>query len=161
MMNSPVILAFLQNQYFNQPERVAKLYAEHGTTPEGRAKLNAMLLFLKSLTGRRLKSAFGEELCNKIIWEEASKDVGSVASHCPDPDPQHIKQCIEHFSPDIVLAFGKVAQSGVSSACGDMIINFRYFEGPHPAARHATVISDLKAMADDVKSRIEAAKVLR
>lgn len=155
------ILAFLQNQYFKQPERIARIYAKHGTTPEDRASLNGSFLFMGSLTGRRLKSAFGEELCDDIIWEEASKDVGSVASHCPPADPEHIKDCIQYFKPNIVLAFGNVAKDGVTCSLFLAPSSFDYIEGSHPAARHATVISELKAMANDVKSRIDAAKVLR
>jgi len=84
------VVAFLQNQWFKNPAKIAEIYARHDT-PEGRVKLNARFLFYRSLTGKRLLDAFGRYVCERIIWEEASREVGSISSHCPPADPAHIR----------------------------------------------------------------------
>ena len=147
------IVAFLQNQWFKNPERVALLYAQHANDPGRRAKLNARFLFYRSVTGKRLLNALGQDACDAIVWEEASREVGSVSSHCPPADPQHIRAVIEHFKPSIVLAFGRIAQAGVLEA--NQIsegVAFKLLCGPHPAARHPSASTELLKLGAEVRN---------
>lgn len=91
------ILAFLQNQWFKDPEGVKAMFAEH---PERRERYIEAFLFMGCLTGRRLKSALGEELCNQIVWEEISPEIGGHASSKFPPDLAHI---IGKHKPDVVI----------------------------------------------------------
>src|SRR4051812_41878052 len=100
------VLAFLQNQWFRNPEKVQRMYEEN---PEHRNDYIRHFLFMGCLTGRRLEQALGEPLCQRIIWEEASPEVGGYASSVFAPDLDHMRKAVEKFSPDIVIAFGKVA----------------------------------------------------
>lgn len=62
------IVAFLQNSWFPAKSIATVKRAYEGRpTPEGRARLTRAYLFFRCLTGRRLKAAFGEELCDSII----------------------------------------------------------------------------------------------
>jgi hypothetical protein len=147
-----MILAILQNQWFKEPERVAKMYARE-PTPERRAALNRAFLFYKSLTGRRIKAAFGDELCRKIVWEEASKKVAGKSDGVFPADLEHIAAMINHFKPSVVLTFGKVAADGLLKTMPILTHEFEIIGGPHPAARHATVMTELHEMAKRLASR--------
>lgn len=142
------ILAILQNQWFKNPERIAEIYAKHATTPEDRADLNARFLFAGSMTGRRLKAVFGDAI-EGIVWEEASRETTGQSNGCPPADLEHIASVINHFKPSVVLAFGKVAQWGVAriESTDGSDRHYRVIKGPHPAARHPTVMDELRAMA--------------
>lgn len=61
------IVVILQNQWFKDPEGIRAMFAEH---PERRERYIEAFLFMGCLTGKRLRSAFGDELCDEIIWEE-------------------------------------------------------------------------------------------
>jgi hypothetical protein len=153
--NDVVIVAFLQNQWFKDPQRVEKIYARHATLEE-RASLNARCLFRGCLTGKRLDAAFGKDLCNEIVWEEASPKKSGKSSGAFPADADHIRRIIEHYRPDVVLCFGRVAVQGVLNSLrliqGVHSIEIR--GGPHPAARHATVCDELKEMADWLKKKL-------
>lgn len=98
------IVAFLQNMWVHNQEEWTKFFESH---PE---KWNAMvkhLLFEKSLTGRRIKSAFGEELVEKIIFEECTMEIASSPKTVIPADLKHITAALERIKPDIVIAFGK------------------------------------------------------
>lgn len=142
------IVAFLQNQWFKDPEGIKAMFAEH---PERRERYIEAFLFMGCLTGRRLKSALGEELCAQIIWEEISPEIGGHAASKFPPDLAHIKAVIEKHSPDIIVAFGKIADKGVLKVMGDLcyekdISKVRYFTAPHPAARQ-NPMPELKELA--------------
>jgi hypothetical protein len=142
------VVAFLQNQWFKNPEKIAKMYARTGTTPEGRAQLNRIFLFYKSLTGKRIKAAFGQDACREIIWEEASREIAGESDGSFPADTSHIKAVIQHFEPDAILCFGKI----VSDAVRVLMPRIPVIYGPHPAARHATVTAELRAMATELDS---------
>jgi hypothetical protein len=134
-----VILAFLQNQWFRDPEGIEQMFKEK---PERRNRYIQAFLFMGCLTGRRLKDALGEQLCDDIIWEEASPKVGGRSSSLFPADLKHICSALITHRPDIVLAFGKIAVEGVRAAIKlDEFENhpepltFQLFTGPHPAAR--------------------------
>jgi hypothetical protein len=142
------VVAFLQNQWFKEPERVREIYAKR---PALREELNKRFLFAGCLTGRRLRKAFGE-LCGSIVWEEVSREVAGESSGCFDPDPSHIGAVINKHKPDIILIFGKVALEGVSlapEACGIELITC-----PHPASRQKDVVEQLQRGADELREAL-------
>lgn len=126
------IVAFLQNQYFNDPEGVKAMFAEH---PERRERYIEAFLFMGCLTGKRLQQVFGEELCGAIVWEEISPEIGGHASSKFPANPAHIRAVLEKHKPTIVLAFGKLASDALRSMDVDAAIIY----GPHPAARNGAI----------------------
>ena len=154
---TPVIVAFLQNQWW-PPKSIKSIeyaYRKHGSTPEGRADLNARYLFFRCLTGRRLKLAFGDDLCNEIIWENASSQIASLSNQAFPPDVDHITKVILHFKPQIVITLGKQALNGLAEAEKLILPAQRWKHhmiGPHPAARQPSVRFELKAIAVAVKT---------
>lgn len=126
------IVAFLQNMYFRDPERTRAMFAEH---PERRERYISAFLFMGCLTGKRLQSVFGEELCDAIIWEEVSPEIGGHASSKFSADIAHLTRVLDKHKPTAVLAFGKIAGDALRSmACGWAVIY-----GPHPAARNGAI----------------------
>lgn len=137
------ILAFLQNQWFKEPERVQEIYAR---SPEHRQDFNARFLFYRSLTGKRIQKAFGE-LIHKIIWENASPKIGGRSGAKFKADIDHMYKIIEQEHPDVILAFGMVASQALidMKEDHDATKEFKLICGPHPAARYP-VMDELKKM---------------
>jgi hypothetical protein len=142
-MNNHKVVAFLQCQWFKNPEHVRRIYAAHAGDMDRRASLNARFLFYKSPTGKRLMDAFGG-LCDSIVWEEVSPQIAGESSGCFPADLDHMMKVLMHHKPDIVLAFGRLAREAMASYGYE----FELICGPHPAARHATVAVELRAMAE-------------
>jgi len=108
-------------------------------------------------TGRRLRSAFGEELLQTVHFEEASREIaGDSKTICP-PDSEHISKSLQQYQPKIVLTFGKIASEAVAPH-----FNGRIIQVPHPAARQPGTVDKLRAAAseyaDFVKSLGEGAR---
>lgn len=130
------ILAILQNQWFKDPEKVKQIYARN---PEHRNELIKRFLFMGCLSGRRLQQAFGD-LCNTIIWEEASSEIGGFSASAFPADVEHIKNAIYQHNPDVLIAFGKIASDGAFKALTGLGFpdgkrDIRFVTAPHPAAR--------------------------
>jgi hypothetical protein len=148
-MNSKHFLAFLQNQWFKNPERVREMMDRK---PESRQWFIKQFLFAGCLTGRRLISAFGQDLVDQIVWEEISPQIGSKSGSWFDPDPVHIAAMIQKFQPRVIICFGTLAAEGVrdylehqpgiqrrlTSARAELTSPFigRVLYAPHPAARN-------------------------
>lgn len=135
------IVAFLQNQWFKDPEGVARMFAEN---PKRRERYISAFLFMGCLTGRRLQQVFGEELCDQIVWEEISPEIGGHASSKFPADPAHIERVLRKHAPDVVLAFGKLAGDGLLSTLSNPRLRelphgFKILYGPHPAARNGAI----------------------
>lgn len=138
-----ITLAFLQNTWSKDPERVRKHIERHGD--KYRKRLVYYALFGSgSLTGRRLKTAFGEESIKDIVWEEASPEVGSHSGSWFPPDLPHIRRIIQEEKPDVILTFGRIAGEGLSQVetAGVPVIS-----GPHPTARMKDVAGKLREVA--------------
>lgn len=149
------ILAFLQNQWFKDPEKVKAVFERY---PDMRNDLIRRYLFMGCLTGHRLEKVFGEEVCSQITWEEASPEVGGFSASKFPADSVHIANAIITHSPDIVLAFGRIAANGVMAALPQIEnhpipINFRFITGPHPTSRQDPM-PRLKEIAQIVKGEI-------
>lgn len=150
------IVAFLQNQWFNNPERVRQIFLRQ---PEAREFYIAAFLFMGCLTGRRLQKVFGEQLCEQIIWEEQSPQIGGKASSKFPADACHIRRVIAKHKPDIILAFGQSAKDALleirrEGSCHESIATWKLIIGPHPAARMKDLPARLEAMRRDVDSYI-------
>lgn len=133
------VLAILQNQYFNDPDRVRATLARH---PEARRRMIHFALFAGCKTGRVLKAVFGAR-CNEIVWEEASPEIGGQASSVFPADRAHLQAVLADVNPDIVLGFGRIACDGLEG----LVTPNKLIIGPHPTARHADAIAQLKKMA--------------
>lgn len=135
-----IALAFLQNMWVRDPDRVRALIEKHGE--EYRTRFMRQALFAGCLTGRRIKAAFGDELLRTIHFEEASREIaGDSKTICP-PDPDHIRKALALHQPRIVLTFGKVASDAVAPLWTGRLIQI-----PHPAARHPATVTRLRAAA--------------
>jgi hypothetical protein len=127
------ILAFLQNQYFKNPDKARQVFARNPTL---RNKLITSFLFAGCLTGRRLQEALGSELCNQIIWEETSREVGGHSASRFAPDLDHMRNAIETHKPDVVLCFGKIAHDAMRQLQDRELLVNAVIYAPHPASRN-------------------------
>jgi hypothetical protein len=141
------ILGVLQNQWFEEPERVRSLIERR---PEIRSRFIARALFAGCKTGRILLNTFGD-LCALITWEEASPRIGGQASAAFPPDLDHLRAVLEREQPDIVIAFGRIAERGLRP----LVPAANLICAPHPAARVPWNIPLLlRGVAAEVRSRI-------
>jgi hypothetical protein len=142
------IIAFLQNQYFKDPEGVKAMFKEN---PERRERYISAFLFMGCLTGKRLQAVFGEDLCDAIIWEEASPEVGGHSGSPFAADRQHMMNVIQKHKPTVILSFGKIASKGVESLPPIINKEVAVIYGPHPAARNGA-IEGLRRMRQELSS---------
>lgn len=143
-MKEKVILAFLQNQWFKDPERVQRIFDRN---PDKKNDLIARYLFAGCLTGRRLQAAFGSHLCDRIIWENASPKMGDFASAKFEADLNHMRSAIAEHNPDFILCFGKIASDAIRQIDPKVLV----LCGPHPALRQDPM-SALRGMAAQVEA---------
>jgi len=139
------VLAFLQNQWVREPDRVKESIARYGEP--WRRRFISMALFSGCLTGRRLKAALGEDWCQKIIWEEASTEIGGNGRSYFPPDLAHVRRRVVEENPDCVILFGK-SNLALVSGVAPFVIGGMVITAPHPAARGAGIPADLKKLAD-------------
>ncbi len=143
------ILTFLQNQWFRDPDKIRRMLAaelDHERQQKLRRKLTKWALFAGCKTGRVLSRCLGEDLCERIIWEESSKDIGGHSSASFPADLAHIAECYEEFRPDIVVGFGRTAVDALVALREEYQIppNVTFLSAPHPAARHAGVEREIE-----------------
>ncbi len=152
------IVAFLQNQWFKDPVRAAKIMARYEANGDGREAFIRDMLFMSCLTGKRIRTAFGKDLCSQIVWEEVSCEIGGKSDSVFKPDREHILGVLAKHSPDIVLTFGKVALNGLMGLGWESVkgsVSFYMIAGPHPAARGPDVLAALSSMAASLRTEIE------
>lgn len=150
------IVAIMQNMWFKDPARMLRMLE---TTFKGdREKFIKTFLFWSCRTGKNLRAAFGEALCDSIIWEEASTEIGGQASSSFPPDPQHIARVLDKHKPDVVIPFGKTAHAGLLASVQVGILgkqSFTVIVAPHPAARQPDVMARLR----EIGARLRKAEV--
>ena len=139
------ILAIMQNQWFRDPEAVKRIMAKR---PTWRRQLIARFLFAGCKSGRALKQAFGSSI-EDIVWEEASPEIGGESSSSFPADPKHLQEVLDDVQPDVVLAFGRIAERGLDG----LVPVEKLIVGPHPAARHPKVPMLLRSMALQLERR--------
>lgn len=136
------IVAFLQNMWFRDPERMQQQL--DGPFKGDRERFIRTWLFWNCLTGKRLMNAFGEEWCDRIIWEEQSPFLGGTSGSKFPADLAHIRKVLRKHKPPIILTFGRLATDALCSLNHNAGVSFTQIEAPHPAARGGSVISKLK-----------------
>ncbi len=149
-MSKPVILALMQNMWASDPDRVYRSIQRYGEPY--RRRVIAYALFAGCLSGKRLMKAFGPELCHEIKWDEASREISNKPSFVPTPDPAHIQQVIDHYQPQVILTFGKIALNAVSPLWADRPL----ISAPHPAARGADTVPRLNEAATNLRSFLDS-----
>jgi len=117
-----------------------------------RRRLINYALFAGCATGRVLKHCLGEDLCDTIIWEEASLEIGGRAASYFPADRAHLAARIQDEDPDMVIAFGKIARDGLTG----LFPAERLLTAPHPTARQAGVFDQIRAL----RPRLEAARAI-
>lgn len=150
------IVAFLQNMWVRDPDRIKKQIAELGE--DYRTRVIHFALFRGCVTGRRIEKAFSETLVDQIVWEETTREIAGDPRTIFPAQPEHISAVIRKYQPRAIITFGKIAQEAVVSVLtGHGILDDGklwtgcLIHAPHPAARQA-----------DVPARLEdAAKLLR
>lgn len=147
------IVAFMQNQWFKNPERVKATIARTIEKEAARGTRDAQavreyyiaaFLFMGCLTVRRLKMALGEDLCDSIIWEEQSPEIGGKSSSVFPPDFVHIRRVLGIHDPSHVVAFGVHAQGALLEIQQRDQSRWKLILAPHPAARQENVMERLK-----------------
>lgn len=153
-MQNKKIVAFLQNQWFKEPQRVKDAIARRPeeTHEAFRHQFLVRALFAGCHTGKRLESAFGPVLCDEIYWEEISREMGDYASAVFPPNIEHIKAVLKAQDPGIVIAFGKHAEAALRPLAAQS--HWLFLTTPHPAARFPDTIVRLKATAERVKQLV-------
>jgi hypothetical protein len=139
------ILAFLQNAWVREPDRVQKIYSDF---PEQRSSITAKLLFAGGKTGRVLRHAFGPEYCSAIIWEEASTYISGNSKEVVPADLVHIRKVIKQHQPRLIIGFGNIARDAliiINPRCGCLF-------APHPAARQPDTFRRLVNIANLAKN---------
>jgi hypothetical protein len=132
------IVAFLQNMWVRNPEAARRILRR---SPEVRERLIAYALFAGCLTGRRLKAALGEDLCQSIVWEEASRVISDNPKDYHAPDAEHIKAVLAKHRPEVVLCFSRGAEKVIRQLC-----SCRMISAPHPATRLKDIVARLQAV---------------
>lgn len=136
------VVAFLQNMWVRDPERMKRAFAED-TTGKLRLRMIEYCLFAGCLTGRRLKAAFGD-WCEDIIWEEASPVISGDPKEYHAADPLHIASVLHEHKPQVVLCFTRAGEKVIRAACGDGV---HFIPVVHPACRGIGTVGQLKDAA--------------
>lgn len=145
------ILAFLQNPWFKPgtSPRHIEMYREN---QEFHRRVLSM-----SATGRALERALGGELYRRIHWDNACPAHGETRDAVFPPDVNHMAWLVAMHKPDVVLLFGRQAQTGWDKmwiAIGAGTFNPPYapsvYRSAHPMAR-GSAIRHLENIAREVK----------
>jgi|GEM_PF-1489362 hypothetical protein len=158
------IVAFMQCQWFHEPEKILADMARMASDPERgpahaekyRRRLIHYALFAGCKSGKMLRKVFGK-LCDDIVWEEASREIGGHSRAAFPADLAHIRKVLEDEKPDVVLALGKIAEDGVRLAGARW--SFPCIMAPHPAARGLDTLHKLQAARRALDRTLTAPKI--
>jgi hypothetical protein len=141
------ILAILQNMWVKDPEKVKSMLARD-TTGQLRGRIIRYSLFAGCKTGRVLQDVFGEELCTRIIWEEASPIIAADPHDYFPPDAAHVNAALDEHQPDLVVGFTSRGKRVLHSICHKRAI---FSIGSiHPAARGPCTRAELVRTRDSL-----------
>jgi len=146
------ILAIMQNQWFQSPERVREIL-QRNAHRHGFQQAFCRRALARSFSGRRLLAAFGEDRFREIRWENASRELGRESSSVFPADIEHVRAVLATVQPDVVLTFGGVARDAVCTV-QTQHSRWQWIVGPHPAARASDVPARLSTMASDLETLI-------
>lgn len=130
------IVAFMQNQWVKDPARLQAMIDRAPDPEERRRGFITTLLFMGCVTGRRLRTYLGRDLCGQIIWEEASREITGSASAKVTADLVHIERVISQEKPDVIITFGSIARDALRALPESVTEEVRCVASPHPAARN-------------------------
>ncbi len=154
-LKKPRVLAFLQNQWFQDPPYIRRVMASSSDPERYRRRLASYALFAGCKSGRVLRYHLGDHWCDRITWENASKEIGDVASSVFPADLHHISLRIEEEKPDIVIGFGKVACDALDTIRIRMFKHLPFIEymvAPHPTARFIDVGASLRSIRTQLQN---------
>lgn len=126
------IVAFLQNPGFSKD-----------TDPEVIKRYNHDHLFRrdtlkKYLTGQRILLSLGEELFDKIYWDNVILETGTLYKKTK-PDMDHVLAVLEEKKPILVVTFGVVANRAITDC----------WDGNHLFCRHPNARGITRQELDD------------
>lgn len=135
------VVAFLQNCWFRPgtPDAIIRQYL---TDQSYRRKVLA-----KSMSGRRLLTAFGEDAYRRIWWDNASEHVATHAAGSAEADIAHMRRIVNSIAPKAIITLGLVATDGLSKIwprspgtqmCERYMNGMEWHAFPHPNARGLT-----------------------
>lgn len=145
------ILAFLQNMWVNDPERVKKMIAESEHSERLRRHFIARALFAGCKTGRQLRKELGD-LCDTIVWEEASREILGDPKIVPPANLDHMLKVVTEEKPKLVITFGNVAIEGYMAIQRWVRPVPHWISSPHPAARHPACQHSFRDAMREVRS---------
>lgn len=152
---STKILAILQNQWVKDPDAVRRAIANSKDPVAYRRRFNAYALFAGCMTGRRLRKEFGA-LCDEIVWEEASTQIGGHAASSFPADLNHIRAAIADVKPSIVIGFGKIACDALrAEGVSGRGVGYTFIACQHPTARGLSSLPSLTHAASLVRDLIK------
>lgn len=140
-MSKPTILAIMQNQWFNDPQKVRAMI-ERDKTGKLRRRMIEYALFAGCKSGQVLRRVFGN-LCEEMIWEEASPEIGGHSSSSFPANIPHLVRVIEEIRPHIIIGFGRIAEDGLTQVMRDAVYGKRWIFTTHPTARGDDTIKKL------------------
>ena len=144
------VVAFLQNLWVKDPPRV-KLMLEQAEARGQRECMLKVLLFHGGKTGQVLTEYLGAEWCNRIVWEESTRDIGGWPGSVFPVDRMHIEGVLIKHSPQVVIAFGRPAARAVAP----WQTKFEMWECSHPTAR-GSIASSLR----NIRDKLDTLKLL-
>lgn len=169
----PTIMFLLQCQWFRDPDRARQVLATYVTfegEEEGWNRFVRDMLFMGCLTGRRIREAFGDVLCEDAcgygetpvttVFEETSREMGGRSGAAFPPDPDHLTASLRLHRPDIVVAFGRVASEAlalpeVKAEMEAQPQTIDVVHTGHPAGRGPNVMNGLREAAEIVRDWIK------
>jgi len=150
------ILAFMQNAWFppGTPQRIIDRYHDD-------SEFHIKVLS-KTMSGRRLMKALGDELYKKIIWDNTTREVASQPSGNPGADLMYMRQRILAHKPDAIIAVGQVAYDAMIKMRKEDPVkhNFARILMPHPNKRGITS-DELKEEARKVQEFADIFEMVR
>lgn len=136
------VLGILQNVWVRDPGRVRDMLARSDQPERLRRRFIAYALFAGCRTGSNLRATLGASWCERIVWDEASRELGAVASSVFPADPDHLRELLDTEAPRVVLGFGRVACDALAPL---IPAGVHFLQAPHPAARSPLTLSQLRA----------------
>lgn len=109
-MKEPKIVAFMQNPWF--PPGTDRRHVDRYTTDQ---EFHRRIL-ARSMSGVRLMSALGPALFNAIWWDNVAPTATEESSGISEIDMGHVETALTEQRPDLILAFGRVAEAALDKS---------------------------------------------
>lgn len=116
-----IIFGLLQNQYLKNPERMVDMVKRYGE--DSREVFTKHALFAGCKTGQNLTRIFGPE-AKTWIWVNCTPQIGRTTSERFPTDLDYIIGKLEHYQPDIIMAFGGQARDAMRRIKTDVPVIF-------------------------------------